>query len=108
MNAKFFLIGMRETTADRHHLMLKALYITVTPRHVESSKKSSVSSLILWFQWLWYTGCHRKFMKLSRFLKFWLAEEILEHCDGRANTLYIIWSIKERKLSGPQNIVQQV
>lgn len=46
-------------------------------------------------------------MKLSRFLKFWLDEEILEHCDGRANTLYIIWSIKERKLSGTQNMVQQ-
>jgi len=61
MNSKFFLTGMRETSVDRHHLTLKAPYITVTPRHVETSKKSSVSALVLWCRWLWYTECQGKF-----------------------------------------------
>lgn len=52
MESNFFLKGKRETTTDRSHLMLKVLYIIVTPRHVESRKKSCVSALILWFQQL--------------------------------------------------------
>lgn len=100
MESIFFLKGRRETTTDRSYLMLKVLCITVTPRHVESRKKSRVSALILWFQrfLVYWKPRNVWFMKLSRFQNFYLDGETLVYCSTRTYILHVIWSIKERKL----------
>lgn len=95
MASNFILKGRRETTRDRSYLMLKVLCITVTPRHLETRKKGSVSSSILWFQRLSVYWMPRNvwFMK-HRFQNFYLDGET----HKRTYILRVIWLIKERKL----------